>query len=55
MWDDGTHGDIKAGDIIFSVSVLPKQGTGSGSKKLTVRAVNLIGASSEGAITLTVE
>ena len=55
MWDDGSHGDLKAGDMIFSVSVIPKQGTGSGTKKLPVRASNIFGGSSEGEILLVVE
>jgi len=55
MWDDGSHGDIKAGDMTFSVSVMPKKGTWSGMKKLPVRAVNIFGGSSDGEINLTVE
>jgi len=55
MWDDGTHGDIKAGDRTFSVSVVPKEGTGSGTKKLKVSASNLFGGSSEGEISLVVQ
>ena len=55
MWDDGSHGDIKAGDMTFSVSVMPKKGTGSGMKKLPVHAVNIFGGSSDGEINLTVE
>jgi hypothetical protein len=55
MWDDGTHGDIKAGDRIFSVSVVPKEGTGSGTKKLKVSASNLFGGSSESEISLVVQ
>jgi hypothetical protein len=55
MWDDGSRGDIKAGDMAFSVSVMPKKGTGSGMKKLPVRAVNIFGGSSDGEINLMVE
>jgi len=55
MWDDGTHGDAMAGDRIFSVSVVPKAGISSGTKKLPVRASNIYGGTSGGEITLTVE
>lgn len=55
MWDDGSHGDAKANDMVFSVSVMPKQGTGSGNKKLMVHASNIFGGSSEGEIMLAVE
>ena len=55
MWDDGSHGDIKAGDMTFSVSIMPKKGTGSGMKKLPVRALNIFGGSSDGEINLMVE
>ncbi|MFH1710381.1 MAG: hypothetical protein ABH860_04840 [bacterium] len=55
MWDDGTEGDVKSDDTVFSVSVIPKQGTSSGTKKLTVRASNVFGGSSESEITLVVE
>ena len=55
MWDDGTHGDARAGDSIFSVSVIPKAGISSGTKKLPVRVSNIYGGTSEGGITLMVE
>lgn len=55
MWDDGTHGDVKAGDMIFSLAVVPKEGTGAGTKTLRVSASNAYGGSSEGEISLVVE
>jgi hypothetical protein len=55
MWDDGTHGDIRAGDRIFSVSVVPKENIGPWTRKLTVRATNVFGGSVEGEITLVVQ
>ena len=55
MYDDATHGDIKAGDRIFSVSVVPKDGTVPGEKKLKVTASNLTGGSSEGEILMVVQ
>lgn len=55
MWDDGTHGDKKAGDMTFSVAVVPKEGTGAGTKTLKVSASNVFGGVTEGEITLVVE
>jgi hypothetical protein len=55
MWDDGTHGDVKAGDMIFSAAVVPKQGTSAGTKTLRVSASNVFGGAAEGEITLAVE
>jgi len=55
MWDNGTHGDVKAGDKIFSVSVIPKAGTSPGEKKLIVSATNMFGGKSEGEISLVVQ
>lgn len=55
MWDNGTHGDIKAGDKIFSVSVVPKAGTSTGMKKLIISASNIFGGKSEGEISLAVQ
>jgi hypothetical protein len=55
MWDDGTHGDAKAGDGTFSVSVVPKENIGPWTRKLTVRATNVFGGSTESEITLVVE
>ncbi len=55
MWDDGTHGDVKAGDGIFSVSVVPSENIGPGTRKLAVRATNVFGGSADGEITLVVQ
>jgi hypothetical protein len=55
MWDDGTHGDARAGDGMFSVSVLPKENIGPWTRKLTVKATNVFGGSAEGEIVLVVE
>jgi hypothetical protein len=55
MWDDGTHGDLKAGDKIFSVIAVPKEGTSFGAKKLAVHASNLYGGAADGEILLTAE
>lgn len=55
MWDDGTHGDLRAKDKTFSVIAVPKEGTSSGAKKLVVHASNLYGGVADGEIILTVE
>lgn len=55
MWDDGTHGDLKAKDKIFSVIAVPKEGIIFGTKKLAVHASNLYGGAADGEIMLTIE
>ncbi len=55
MWDDGTHGDIKAKDKIYSVTAVVKQGTPAGAKKLSIHTSNLYGGASDSEIILTVE
>ena len=55
MWDDGTHGDIKAGDKIFSVSVIPSKDLGLWARKLMVHATNVFGGNAESEITLVVD
>ncbi len=55
MVDDGSGGDRKAGDIVFTASVTVKPGTLRGVKKLPVRAINTSGGEGSGEITLTVQ
>jgi hypothetical protein len=55
MWDDGSHGDAKANDGVFSVSVVPSENTAPSAKKLTVHATNVFGGSADGEITLVAE
>jgi hypothetical protein len=54
MWDDKTHGDVAAGDQIFTVDVTVKKGTSPGLKNLPVRAINASGGVSTGEILLAV-
>lgn len=55
MWDDGTHGDAKAGDTVFSVQVDLSPGISRGVKKLPVHASNAFGGKTNGEITITVQ
>jgi hypothetical protein len=55
MWDDGTHGDVRGDDKIFTFRTTIKQDTGKGIKKLQVKATNIYGGTSYNEIILVVE
>jgi hypothetical protein len=55
MWDDGTHGDVRAGDKVYTTVVTVKTGTASGIKRLPVKAVNNSNGEGDGEIILKVE
>lgn len=55
MYDDGTNGDVKAGDGLFSLTVTVKPDTAHGAKKVTVRALNVYGGEGSEDIDLMVE
>jgi hypothetical protein len=51
MYDDGTHGDVTAGDGVYSFMVAVPLAAGSGTKSLTVTATDTDGQSNQGQIT----
>jgi hypothetical protein len=55
MWDNNTHGDRKTGDKTYSLKVYLKSGLSAGTKKLTIKASNALGGSTENDVFLMVE
>lgn len=55
FYDDGTNGDVTAGDLTFSYRANVANGTASGAKTFAVRAVDGQGRAGTGAIALTVQ
>jgi hypothetical protein len=55
MWDDGTHGDSRAHDNVYSLTVTVSAGTSQGIKRLSVHAVNLSNGEGSGEIILKVD
>lgn len=55
MWNDGSNGDVKAGDDIFTLQTIVQKGIGRDVKKLKVDIVNIIGGRGAGEITMTVK
>ncbi len=55
MFDDGTHGDLSAGDGIYSLEITPAVLTNSGTYPLNIAASDALGRNATTAITLTVQ
>ena len=55
LFDNGTNGDVTAGDNVFSRSVTVASGTTAGAKSLPVTVSDAQGRSGSGAISLTVQ
>jgi len=55
MWNNGSNGDVKAGDDIFTVQTIVQKGISRGVKKLKIDIVNLLGGRGRGEIILSVK
>ena len=55
MWNNGTHGDVIAGDLFFTVETVVQRGVAPGQKKLKIDVGNVVGAKGAGEISLTVK
>jgi hypothetical protein len=55
MWDDGTHGDVRAHDKVYTLTSTVKPGTSRGLKTLIIKALNTSGGEGQGEILLKVE